>query len=144
MATKSTIAVIHEDHTISQIYCHYDGQLTHNGKLLSEKYDTLLRVEFLISKGDLNMLREKVTPNHDLEHSFNNPQKDVCLYYGRDGDNDDNVNTEPRKFANISDYRLYLKSQDLNYLFVDGRWMYQLKVNDPVMRSVVEHLQMDE
>jgi hypothetical protein len=138
MATRSTIAVIHEDGTVSQIYCHYDGYVSFNGKLLVTNYNNLLAAEFLVSKGDLSTLGERVTSQGAQgEHSFSNPEDGVCVYYGRDRGE---TGGETRVFPSVHDYRLYAKRQEVNYLFIDGEWLYQYEVNDPIMKSVVEEL----
>ena len=137
MGTRSTIAVVHEDGTVSQIYCHYDGYLSHNGKLLVENYNSLLAAEFLISKGALSVLAERVTPDRDRIHSFEVAQNGVCVYYGRDRGETD---CEPKVFDTVSDYFLYGQQEEYNYLFACDEWMYQLKVNDPGMHSVSEAL----
>ena len=138
MATRSTIAVAHEDGSVSQIYCHYDGYLSHNGKLLVENYNSLLAAEFLISKGALSVLAERVTPDRDCIHSFDVAQNGVCVYYGRDRGE---TGTEPKVFASVADYKLYGQREEYNYLFIDGEWMYQEEVNDPVMHRVAESLE---
>lgn len=138
MATRSTIAVIHEDGTVSQIYCHYDGYVSFNGKLLVTNYNNLLAAEFLVSKGDLSTLGERVTSQGAQgEHSFSNSEDGVCVYYGRDRGE---TGGEPRVFPSVHDYRLYAKRQEVNYLFIDGEWLYQYEVNDPIMKSVAEEL----
>jgi hypothetical protein len=76
MATRSTIAVVHEDGTVSQIYCHYDGYLQHNGQMLLEYYNNTLAVEFLVSKGDLSVLAPRVSTTGS--HSFDTPENGVC------------------------------------------------------------------
>jgi len=138
MATRSTIAVVHEDGTVSQIYCHYDGYLSHNGQMLTEYYNTLLAAEFLVSKGDLSILAPRVTPTGT--HSFNEPEQGVCVYYGRDRGED---NTEPRKFNSVDDYNLYYQAQEYNYLFKDGEWYFKLEVNDPQFHLVSETLEKE-
>ena len=135
MATRSTIAVVHEDGTVSQIYCHWDGYLGHNGLLLVENYNNLLAAEFLISKGSLSSLGERVTPT--AFHTFEMPQDGVCVYYNRDRGE---TGCEPKVFDTVSDYFLYGQREDCNYLFACDEWMYQLRVNDPGMHSVSEAL----
>ena len=49
MATRSTIAVVNPDNTVTQIYCHWDGYLSHNGRILKESYTDLNAVKELIS-----------------------------------------------------------------------------------------------
>ena len=41
MATRSTIALEFADGTVQQVYCHWDGYLDYNGKLLAEHYTDL-------------------------------------------------------------------------------------------------------
>ena len=59
MATRSTIAVEHADGTVSQVYCHWDGYLTHNGQILLDHYDTQEKAEQLVSLGSISSLRPK-------------------------------------------------------------------------------------
>ncbi len=138
MATRSTIAVQHEDGTVSQIYCHYDGYLSHNGQMLVEYHNSLLAAEFLISKGDLSVLAERVTPDRDRIHNVEVAQNGVCVYYGRDRGES---GVEPRVFASVADYSLYANREEYNYLFINGEWVFQREVNDSVMHSVVESLE---
>lgn len=39
MSTRSTIAYENADGTIKKVYCHYDGYVRHNGKILAEHYE---------------------------------------------------------------------------------------------------------
>ena len=118
MATRSTIAVRHEDGTVSQIYCHYDGYLSHNGKLLMEHHNTLLGAEFLVSKGDLSVLGSRVTPDPDRGiHTFDAPQSGVCVYYRDCGDAD----TKPRRFDTRKDFIDNCQREEYNYYF-NGDW----------------------
>ena len=119
MATRSTIAVRHEDGTVSQIYCHWDGYLSHNGVLLAEHYNTPLAVEFLVSKGDLSVLAERVTPNKDAIHTFEVAQNGVCVYYGRDRGEQ---NTAPRTFATVGEFLDNRQTEEYNYYFNGEEW----------------------
>lgn len=38
MSTRSTIAIENANGTIKKIYCHFDGSISHNGKILAEQY----------------------------------------------------------------------------------------------------------
>jgi hypothetical protein len=40
MNTCSTIALEYADGSIKQIYCHWDGYVSHNGRILHDHYDT--------------------------------------------------------------------------------------------------------
>lgn len=117
MATRSTIAVKHEDGTVSQIYCHWDGYLSHNGKLLLEHYNNPLAAEFLVSKGDLSLLGKRVTPTS--EHTFDKPEDNVCIYYGRDRGE---TGCETRVFDNVDDYLRTFQREEYNYYFNGEFW----------------------
>ena len=55
------------------VYCHWDGHLSNNGKLLLENYNTLEKVKELISLGFISSL------NTTIEN---------CVFYNRDRDED--------------------------------------------------------
>lgn len=120
MATRSTIAVVNEDNTVTQIYCHWDGYLDNNGRILTESYNSLELAKQLVSFGDLSVLDEQVEPETDT-HSFDSPAAGTCVYYGRDRGE---TETEARTYASMEDYMENASMEDYNYLFVDGEWFY--------------------
>lgn len=71
MSTRSNIGVLNNDGTVTAIYCHWDGYVEYNGRILSEHYQEVEKVKELISGGDLSSLRQKIKPAG--EHSFENP-----------------------------------------------------------------------
>lgn len=129
MATRSTIAVQHADGTVSQVYCHWDGYLSHNGKLLNDHYNTLEKAEALVALGSISSLSREIGEKHpfDNPHPYNSPayldhrakHEHMTLYYGRDRGEDD---TAPEKFWNFEMYRMTAQSEDYNYIFRDGQW----------------------
>jgi hypothetical protein len=60
MGTRSTIALEFADGTVQQVYCHWDGYLDHNGKILQEHYTNPFKVRDLIDLGAMSSLRETV------------------------------------------------------------------------------------
>jgi hypothetical protein len=102
MATRSTIAVRHADNTVSQIYCHWDGYLENNGKILQESYTTLEQAEALVAGGDMSSL--------DGDHS-------KCEYYTQRGEE-----LNIRKYATILDYARRRQDEEFNYLWEQGQW----------------------
>jgi hypothetical protein len=82
MGTRSRIAVMHGDKCKS-VYCHWDGYLDFNGRLLLEHYDSS-KANHLVALGDLSSLRPDVFVAEGVEHSFENPAEDICVFYGRD------------------------------------------------------------
>ena len=82
MGTRSRIGVMHGD-VCKSVYCHWDGYLEHNGKLLQEHYDSS-KANFLVALGDISSLRKGIEIPEDVEHSFEKPANDITTFYGRD------------------------------------------------------------
>ena len=66
MATRSTIAIEFADGTVEQVYCHWDGYLDHNGKLLQEYYSNPFIMSDLIDQGAISSLGPIVGTKHDF------------------------------------------------------------------------------
>ena len=62
MGTRSRIGVMHGDKCKS-VYCHYDGYLSHNGKILQEHYDSS-RANNLVALGDISSLGKHIGEAH--------------------------------------------------------------------------------
>ena len=60
MATRSRIAIENQDGSVISIYCHWDGHIETNGKILFENYTTKDKVEELIALGNLSSLDETI------------------------------------------------------------------------------------
>jgi hypothetical protein len=122
MATRSAIAIENEDGSVTAIYCHWDGYLSNNGRILLEHYSDRNKVQELIKLGDISSLREEIYPPKDKLHSYDNPLEDVTIAYHRDrGEPFNNY-----KFKNAS---LYAKNQkiDAEYLYLfnkENKWLY--------------------
>lgn len=115
MATRSTIALELNDGRVMQIYCHWDGYLDHNGKILVEHYTDYDKIEKLLSYGDLSVLDEEIGEKNDFE----NKTKGVCLYYGRDrGDK----NVSAKYYESYQDYVDNANMEEYNYIFRNGEW----------------------
>lgn len=59
MATRSKIAIENQDGTVTSIYCHWDGHVETNGKILFENYH-LTKTEQLIALGDISSLDKSI------------------------------------------------------------------------------------
>ena len=125
MGTRSEIGILNKDGTVTSIYCHWDGCPEYNGAILSKYYTDEKIVRELIKNGDLSSLGQNIEPNKDLEHSFENPQKDVCIYYHRDrGEEWAQVNY--RTYSNINEWEKIIKEgwQEYMYLFKEDGWYF--------------------
>ena len=122
MSTNSAIAVVHANGTVSEIYCHYDGHIIHNGRILNDHYATLELAESLVAGGDLSVLDERQSPIG--EHSFDAPEKGTCIYYGRDRGVD---GSDPIESANLAEFHKARYREEYCYLFVDGVWKLEVR-----------------
>jgi len=84
MATRSRIAIEKPDGKVESIYCHWDGYPEYNGRILVENYKDPAKVQALIDLGDISSLAPNVEAAPDAEHSFNRPEDEVVVAYGRD------------------------------------------------------------
>ena len=76
MGTRSRIGVMHGDKCKS-IYCHWDGYLSHNGKILQEHYDSA-KANHLVAMGDMSSLDENIGEKHPF--SGYSGEEDKALY----------------------------------------------------------------
>ena len=113
MGTRSTIAIQNEDGTVTGIYCHWDGYLSCNGRILAENYTTEEAVRELIALGDLSSLDAEIGTKTD----FRDPAKGQCVAYGRDrGEKNVDARTCSSWDQLISDF-----GQEYDYLFQLGK-----------------------
>ena len=91
MGTRSRIGVMHGD-VVKSVYCHWDGYLEHNGKILQEHFDSAL-ANHLVALGDLSSLRPELGEKHafsqfelpaDEVEAFKALTENWCTFYGRD------------------------------------------------------------
>ena len=119
MATRSNIAYKTPEGKIRSIYAHWDGYPEHNGEMLRRYYTDFDKVVQLISNGSLSILAPKVNPTE--AHSFEAPQEDVCVFYGRDR-GETGVG-----FQEYDDIPSWIEDmEEYAYLYTDNGWL----VND--------------
>lgn len=119
MSTRSGIGFVQEDGTIKGVYAHSDGYLSGVGLTLLEHYNTLEKVEELLSYGDISSLGDTVGE----KHNFNVRDVQFTTFYMRDRDEE---GCEAKEYSGTN---AYLKgsvnrSAQYIYLFQDGVWKY--------------------
>ena len=82
MGTRSHIGVMHGD-VCKSVYCHWDGYLEHNGRILLDHYDSA-KANRLVKFGDMSVLKPEIVIPEGVEHSFDSPAQDITVFYGRD------------------------------------------------------------
>lgn len=82
MSTHCGIAV-KTDRGYRTIYCHNDGYPSYMYPVLTESYNSEALASLLISGGNASFIAKKFSPT-TTTHSFDRPEKDVCIFYYRD------------------------------------------------------------
>jgi hypothetical protein len=128
MGTRSTIALEFADGTVEQVYCHWDGYLEHNGKILQEHYTDPFKLRDLIDLGDLSSLRPEVGAGHPFSQfdttmtteQFDALYGNMCTFYGRDRKE---TGTGAKKFVDFQDYVANHQYEEYEYILrnVEGQ-----------------------
>ena len=134
MGTRSTIALEFADGTIGQVYCHWDGYLEHNGKILRDHYSDPFKLRDLIDLGDLSMH----SGNFGTKHDFDSRVEGAFTFYMRDHNE---VDTEARYFTSYQDYLDNYQDEEYNYILRrDGNWYVSedngFRLLDKVLKQV--------
>ena len=135
MATRSTIALEFADGTVGQVYCHWDGYLDNNGRILLEHYTDPFKVRELIDHGDLSSLRPEIGVKHPFSpwennnpnnsktmtlEEFKNLYDNMCTFYNRDRGESE---VHARSFKNFQDYADNHQYEEFEYILrTDGTW----------------------
>lgn len=122
MATRSTIAMEQPDGKVMQVYCHWDGYLSNNGRILQENYTDRAKVLALMLLGSISSLREEIGMAHDFDNRYeeSDPKAKWTVAYGRDRGESD---VEARVFANYKDYVDNHQYEEYEYIFrLDDKW----------------------
>ena len=90
MGTRSRIAVMHGS-VCKSVYCHWDGYLDNNGRILQEYYDSA-KANNLVALGDLSSLRPNIGEKHAFSklevpmdgEAYDKLYGDMTTFYGRD------------------------------------------------------------
>lgn len=118
MATRSTIAIENLDGTIHQVYCHWDGYISHNGVLLQKFYNTRELVEKLIMGAAISSLGEYVSDEQKPFDRLIENDNRYTIYYSYRGEI-----TEIRHFKDFDDYEQNHQYEEFEYIFTkDNVW----------------------
>ena len=74
MSTRSFNGMVNRDFTITSVYCHWDGYVEFNGKMLLEHYNTPAKVRKLLHKGDFSSLQENIS---DIQYYVDRGDEDT-------------------------------------------------------------------
>lgn len=104
MGTRSTIALEYADGTVEQVYCHWDGYLEHNGKILARHYMDPFEVKALVGLGGFSSLRE--TFGETADEAYTQRGEEISI----------------NKFKDIAEYFAECQQEEYDYILrnVDG------------------------
>ena len=113
---------------VKSVYCHWDGYIAHNGKILQEYY-TSAQANELVALGDLSSLRPSIGVEHAFSHydtEMNQEQYyeqfgDMCTFYGRDRKEQ---NTEFKVAHTFAEFLEQCDNCGAEYYYInrDGVW----------------------
>ena len=121
MGTRSTIALEFADGTVEQVYCHWDGYLSHNGQILLKHYINPFVLRDLIDLGDISSLKPTVGTKHDFSHfgttmdqsAYDALYGEMTTFYGRDRGE---TGTSAKKFKDYEDYVANHQYEEYDYI----------------------------
>jgi len=137
MGTRSTIALEFADGTVQQVYCHWDGYLEHNGKILLEHYSDPFKLRDLIDLGGISSLGIEIGEKHAFSalglpeaerEAFEAKHADSCTFYGRDRGED----VAKEKFKDIEDYYANVYGEEYDYILSmnwEGKAQWYVRFN---------------
>ena len=119
MATRSNIAMKTVEGKIISVYCHWDGYVANNGKILLENYADVDKIEALVALGSISSLGTVIGDKQDFDDR--DTQKDEwTLFYSRDRGEELSI----QEYASIPDW--IDDMEEYAYLWNGQEWL----VND--------------
>jgi len=106
MATRSVIAKL-DDRGIQAIYCHNDGYLSNNGKILDQHYQNEVKVDNLIAQGDASSLKDTI---------------EDTIFYMRDRGEENKEATNLNNETKLLEFAFEECDAELVYMFAYGSW----------------------
>jgi len=143
MGTRSRIGVMHGD-IVKSVYCHWDGYLAHNGKMLQEHYNSA-RANELVALGDLSSLQAEVGEAHPFGYhgtdmsseDYNAKFGNMCTFYGRDRGE---TGTEFKVAHTFAEFLVQADNCGAEYYYImkDGVWYCGTTYNNmhPLSKSL--------
>ena len=112
MATRANIGILNADKTVTAIYTHNDGYVSHHGPILHDNYTTESDVRALVKIGSLSVLGATVSVKHD----FDDRPRGQCNAYGRDRGDTDGI--DAKTYADVDQY--VHAGEGIEYLYTPG------------------------
>ena len=134
MATRSVIAVLEAkgiggaDDTIKAIYCHNDGYLSNNGKILDQHYRDEDNINQLLAEGDCSSLKDTISDT---------------IFYARDRGEDNKEAVTLKDETELLEYAFQQCDAEVVYMFAYGTW-YVYDNSTTIGDASYQFIELDE
>ena len=127
MGTRSTIALEFADGTVEQVYCHWDGYLEHNGKILQNHYINPFKVKELLALGGFSSLEATVEGTAATAYTQRGEERVIS------------------KFKDFNEYKHEAQFEEYDYILrqVDGKAVWFVSDHDGAFVELKQAI-MDE
>jgi hypothetical protein len=121
MGTRSAIGYKTPEGKIRAKYSHYDGYPAYTGAILNEHYQEARKIAQMVELGDQSFIAPNVFPTNNT-HSFETPQEDVIVFYGRDRGE---PQTDAQDFDDVQEFVNYWADSGCEYMYLHtpGGWI---------------------
>ena len=127
MATRSIIAKLDET-GVQAIYCHNDGYLSNNGKILDQHYQNEDKVNELLAEGDISSLRDTIADT---------------TFYARDRGEIDKEAATLKDESALLKYAFESCDAEVVYMFAFGSW-YVYDNSDAIGNKSYQFIELEE
>ena len=126
MATRSIIAKL-DDKGVQAIYCHNDGYLSNNGKILDQHYQNEVKVDNLIAQGDASSLRDTI---------------EDTTFYMRDRGEENKEATNLHNETKLLEFAFESCDAEVVYMYAYGSW-YVYDNSDKIGNSRYDFMELE-
>jgi hypothetical protein len=144
MGTRSLIGVMHGD-KCKAVYCHWDGYLSHNGRILQKHYDSP-KANNLVAMGNISSLKANIGRKHPFSafdtgmspSAWENKYGNMTTFYGRDRGE---TGVDFKVFQNYDEMLDFCDGGMLEYYYImkDGVW-YVADYDNRELRVLADEL----
>ena len=127
MATRSIIAKL-DDKGVQAIYCHNDGYLSNNGKILDQHYADEDKVDELLAEGDISSLRDTIANT---------------TFYARDRGEKYKEATQLKDESALLEFAFEKCDAEVVYMFAYGSW-YVYDNSDAIGNKSYQFIELEE
>ena len=127
MATRSIIAKL-DDKGVQAIYCHNDGYLSNNGKILDQHYTHEVHVNQLLAEGDISSLRDTIADT---------------TFYARDRGEENKEATNLNNETKLLEFAFESCDAEVVYMFAFCSW-YVYDNSNKIGDSSYQFIELEE